>query len=91
MSGVIPYVAGWAAFGFAVRVVALGIQQRPFLEKPVTHAISTAIFGGIGSYIYYLEQRQLELIQKRKHTLLENRKRRREYEEAKSQEYAIAA
>jgi len=90
MSGVIPYVAGWGAFGFTVRVVALGLQQRPFLEKPVTHALSTVFFGGVGAYMYHLEQRQLELIQKRKHTLLENRKKRREYE-AKAQEHAIAA
>jgi hypothetical protein len=33
MSGVVPYIAGWGAFGFAVRVVALAIQQRPFLES----------------------------------------------------------
>lgn len=33
MSGVIPYVVGWSAFGFAVRVVALAIQQKPFLES----------------------------------------------------------
>lgn len=46
-------------------------------------------FGGVGSYVYYLEKRQLELIQKRKQTLLENRRRRREYEEAKAREHAI--
>ncbi|GBB98392.1 hypothetical protein RclHR1_03210013 [Rhizophagus clarus] len=91
MSGVVPYIAGWGAFGFAVRVVALAIQQRPFLEKPATHALSTIFFGGVGSYVYYLEKRQLELIQKRKHTLLENRRKRREYEEAKANEHAIAA
>ncbi len=56
----------------------------------MTHALSTVFFGGVGAYVYYLEQRQLELIQKRKHTLLENRKKRREYEEAKAQEHAIA-
>lgn len=33
MSGVIPYVVGWSAFGFAVRVVALAIQQRPLLDS----------------------------------------------------------
>ncbi|PKC69578.1 hypothetical protein RhiirA1_415464 [Rhizophagus irregularis] len=65
MSGVIPYVVGWSAFGFAVRVVALAIQQRPLLDKPATHALSTVFFGGVGSYVYYLEKRQLELIQKR--------------------------
>ncbi|GES79770.1 hypothetical protein GLOIN_2v1496162 [Rhizophagus clarus] len=27
-------------------VVALAIQQRPFLEKPATHALSTIFFGG---------------------------------------------
>ncbi|CAG8534899.1 14128_t:CDS:2 [Funneliformis caledonium] len=91
MSGVVPYVAGWVGFGFTVRVVALAIQQRPLLQKPMTHALSAAFFGGVGSYIYYLEQRQLELIQKRKHTLLENRKRKREYEEAKAKEHAMAA
>ncbi|RGB42459.1 hypothetical protein C1646_683310 [Rhizophagus diaphanus] len=89
MSGVIPYVVGWSAFGFAVRVVALAIQQRPLLDKPATHALSTVFFGGVGSYVYYLEKRQLELIQKRKQTLLENRRRRREYEEAKAKEHAI--
>ncbi|CAB4404981.1 unnamed protein product [Rhizophagus irregularis] len=46
MSGVIPYVVGWSAFGFAVRVVALAIQQRPLLDKPATHALSTVFFGG---------------------------------------------
>ena len=33
MSGIIPYVAGWAGFGFAVRVIALAIQKRPYLES----------------------------------------------------------
>ncbi|CAB4391977.1 unnamed protein product [Rhizophagus irregularis] len=48
MSGVIPYVVGWSAFGFAVRVVALAIQQRPLLDKPATHALSTVFFGEEG-------------------------------------------
>jgi len=56
----------------------------------MTHALSAGFFGGVGSYVYYLEQRQSELIQKRKQTLLANRKKRKEYEEAKAKEHAMA-
>jgi len=50
---------------------------------PITHVISAAAFGGVGAYVYHLEQRQLELIEKRKQVLLENRKRREEFELAR--------
>jgi hypothetical protein len=51
-----------------------------FIIGPITHAITAAVFGGVGAYVYHLEQRQLELIEKRKQVLLENRKRREEFE-----------
>ena len=56
----------------------------------MTHALSATFFAGVGSYIYHLEQRQLELIQKRNHNLMENRKKMREYEESRAKERALA-
>ncbi|CAJ0633355.1 6735_t:CDS:2 [Entrophospora sp. SA101] len=79
-SGIISNVGGFAIFGFSVRVFALALQNRPLLDRPITHVMSAVVFGGVGAYVYHLEQRQLELIEKRKQVLLENRKRREEFE-----------
>ncbi|CAG8494746.1 8477_t:CDS:2, partial [Racocetra persica] len=77
-------VAGFTAFGVAVRAYALALERRPVFDNPITHVFTAAFFGGVGAYIYNADQRQMELIQKRKQVLLTNRKRRLEYEEAKA-------
>ncbi|CAG8588625.1 2900_t:CDS:2 [Paraglomus occultum] len=84
MVGIIGNVAGWAGFGFAVRVLAMALEKRPLLDKPITHLATAAVFGGVGWYIYEAEHRQAELIQKRKRILLENRKRRAELEASRN-------
>lgn len=58
-------IAGFAAFGVAVRAWALGIQKRPVFERPITHAATAAAFGTLGYCIYHWEIQQNELIEKR--------------------------
>ncbi|CAG8629491.1 10034_t:CDS:2 [Cetraspora pellucida] len=77
-------ITGFAAFGVAVRAYALALERRPVFDNPITHVFTAAFFGGVGAYIYNAEQRQVELIEKRKQVLLANRKRRLEYDEAKA-------
>ncbi|KAF0436085.1 hypothetical protein F8M41_004736 [Gigaspora margarita] len=74
----ITTVTGFAAFGVAVRAYALALERRPVFDNPITHVLTATFFGGVGAYIYHAEERQVELIEKRKQVLLANRKRRLE-------------
>ncbi|CAG8506058.1 9373_t:CDS:2 [Acaulospora colombiana] len=70
--GLVTTIVGWAGFGVGVRALSNSIQGRPYF--------ATLFFSGVGTYIYFANERMEELIEKRKKILLENRKRRKELE-----------
>ncbi|CAG8521226.1 13830_t:CDS:2, partial [Acaulospora morrowiae] len=78
--GIVTTVTGWATFGVAVRVLSNSIQGRPYFAKPATHALTAVFFTGVGTYLYFANERLEELIEKRKKILLANRKHRKELE-----------
>ncbi|OZJ05090.1 hypothetical protein BZG36_01373 [Bifiguratus adelaidae] len=67
------YIAGFAALGFSVRAYALGLQKRSLVEGLHTHFLTATAFGGIGYWLYHVQQRQYEQIEAKKHILLQNR------------------
>ncbi|WOO81973.1 uncharacterized protein LOC62_04G005479 [Vanrija pseudolonga] len=71
----VPTVLGFAAFGFAARCFQLGIQKRPIFAGPQAHVAISTIFGGLGYYVYHLEQRQNVLLAEKKKELKEKRER----------------
>jgi len=58
-------IAGFTAFGVAVRTWALGIQKRPVFERPLTHAATGAAFGVLGYFVYHWEERQNVMIEQK--------------------------
>ncbi|KAL1412435.1 hypothetical protein Q8F55_000180 [Vanrija albida] len=71
----IPTILGFSAFGFAARCFQLGIQKRPIFAAPQAHIAISTVFGGIGYYVYNLEQRQNVLLAEKKKELKEKRER----------------
>ncbi|RHZ65443.1 hypothetical protein Glove_315g57 [Diversispora epigaea] len=78
--GLVTNVIGWGLFGVGVRAFSNGIQQRPFLAKPGTHVLTAVFFSGVGTFLYFGNERMEELIERRKKILLANRNRRKESE-----------
>ncbi|RKP07177.1 hypothetical protein THASP1DRAFT_31009 [Thamnocephalis sphaerospora] len=75
-STTVRYVAGYGAFGVAVRALQLGLQKRPLLtSNPLVYAANAAIFGGIGFWLSGVDARHRALIEEKKRILLENRAR----------------
>ncbi|RCH93386.1 hypothetical protein CU097_013407 [Rhizopus azygosporus] len=74
----ISSVSGFAAFGVLVRTYALGLQKRPIFSNPSGHAIAAGVFGSVGYFMYYLQERQTAAIASKKEIMLQNRKRAEE-------------
>ncbi|KAI8065268.1 hypothetical protein BC940DRAFT_228778, partial [Gongronella butleri] len=75
---VLTSVSGFAAFGVLVRTYALGLQKRPLFSNPASHAIAAGVFGGVGYYVHYLQERQNAAMAGKKELLLKNRARAEE-------------
>ncbi|CAO3662279.1 unnamed protein product [Rhizopus microsporus] len=73
----ISSVSGFAAFGVLVRTYALGLQKRPIFSSD-GHAIAAGVFGSVGYFMYYLQERQAAAIASKKEIMLQNRKRAEE-------------
>ncbi|KAG0174075.1 hypothetical protein DFQ28_009752 [Apophysomyces sp. BC1034] len=71
-------VSGFAAFGVLVRTFALGLQKRPVLSNPSSHAIAAGVFGAVGYFTYNVTERQTAMIEGKKDLLLKNRARAEE-------------
>ncbi|KAI8086174.1 uncharacterized protein BX664DRAFT_335092 [Halteromyces radiatus] len=84
---VLTSVSGFAAFGVLVRTYALGLQKRPLFSNPAGHALAATVFGGVGYFVYNLQERQNALMAGKKDLLLKNRARA---EEIAQQQAALA-
>ncbi|KZF26645.1 hypothetical protein L228DRAFT_243142 [Xylona heveae TC161] len=76
----------WSGFGIAVRFWQLGMELRPFFNKESLWAypVFAAAGGSFGYWLTGVEQRQFKILQDRKDSLLEKRKRRAEREAAEA-------
>ncbi|TRM64354.1 hypothetical protein BD626DRAFT_352504, partial [Schizophyllum amplum] len=66
-------VAGFSAFGFAVRAWQLGIMNRHPLSNPIGHVASMAAFGTIGYFVHHLDIRVQELLTMKREQISEKR------------------
>ncbi|BEJ13572.1 hypothetical protein CspHIS471_0307460 [Cutaneotrichosporon sp. HIS471] len=66
-------IIGFSAFGFGARCFQLGLQRRNMFSHPEGHIAAAAIFGTLGYFMYYGEQRQNELIAHKRKVLEANR------------------
>jgi len=84
MSGIVGSLAGYFAFGAAVRWVQLGIQWRPYTAAHDLWGYPGygAVAAGIGYFLIGMEERQMAILNDRKNLLLEKRKRAAERREA---------
>ncbi|KAG2179486.1 hypothetical protein INT44_006332 [Umbelopsis vinacea] len=74
-------VAGFATLGFTVRAYALGIQKRPLLEGISGHFLTAGAFGAVGYWVYNLQNKQVDQIERKKQLLLSNRARAEQSED----------
>ncbi|KAF8465314.1 hypothetical protein BDZ91DRAFT_849371 [Kalaharituber pfeilii] len=67
----------WAAFGAAVRWWQLGIQMRPFFsrETALGYPLYIGAFGAFGYWLQGVEMNQTKILEERKLTLLEKRRK----------------
>ncbi|CAO3600755.1 unnamed protein product [Absidia cylindrospora] len=84
---ILTSVSGFAAFGVLVRTYALGLQKRPLLSNPSSHALAATVFGSVGYFVYNLQERQNAQMAGKKDLLLKNRARA---EEIAQQQAALA-
>ncbi|ORZ15959.1 hypothetical protein BCR42DRAFT_296859, partial [Absidia repens] len=75
---ILTSVSGFAAFGVLVRTYALGLQKRPLLSNPSSHALAATVFGSVGYFVYNLQERQNAQMAGKKDLLLKNRARAEE-------------
>jgi hypothetical protein len=66
--------------GFFTRWWQLGIQMRPFFERKalIAYPIYMAAGASFGYWLQNVDERQTEILQDRKHRLLEKRARKSE-------------
>ncbi|KIR24833.1 hypothetical protein I307_06429 [Cryptococcus deuterogattii 99/473] len=83
-------ILGFSAFGFGARCLQLGIQKRPIFEGFHGHAYAVIAFGMIGAGAYHLDNKQTELLTKKKKAMLEQReKENREWAARKGEAHAV--
>ncbi|ADV21014.1 hypothetical protein I315_01452 [Cryptococcus gattii Ru294] len=83
-------ILGFSAFGFGARCLQLGIQKRPIFEGFHGHAYAVIAFGMVGAGAYHLDNKQTELLAKKKKAMLEQReKENREWAARKGEAHAV--
>ncbi|KAF5342445.1 hypothetical protein D9611_001632 [Ephemerocybe angulata] len=80
--GLYSTIAGFATFGFASRVLQLGIMQRNLMSNPGGHAVATGVFGFAGYWAYQWEIRAGEIIAEKKKILQDRRRKQIEQVES---------
>jgi len=63
--GVWTWVAGYAAFGFGVRIFQLGIMRRNLSESLWQHGLFMAVSGSFGYWIHGAHLRNTALLKQR--------------------------
>ncbi|KAJ3164681.1 hypothetical protein HDU88_005113 [Geranomyces variabilis] len=66
-------LGGWAVAGAFVRTWALGLQQRPLLERPYLHVLFAAGGAGIGYLLSQWETTQLANLETQRDILVRRR------------------
>ncbi|KIR67830.1 hypothetical protein I314_02247 [Cryptococcus bacillisporus CA1873] len=83
-------ILGFSAFGFGARCLQLGIQKRPIFEGFHGHAYAVIAFGMLGAGAYHVDNKQTELLAKKKKAMLEQReKENREWAARNGEAHAV--
>ncbi|AFR97997.1 hypothetical protein C343_01920 [Cryptococcus neoformans C23] len=83
-------ILGFSAFGFGARCLQLGLQKRPIFDAFHGHAYAVIGFGMLGAGAYHVDQKQAELLTKKKKAMLEQREiESREWAAHKGEAHAV--